>query len=86
MEMIPGAIYRMDPDCQYLYQGRLFKFICWHGDSQYGPHEDTDFPVMEAVEDDMVDRDGKPIIENGMYAYRYKLVWFSNPIPFNSLL
>ena len=87
MRLIPGAIYRMDPNCKYQYQGKLFKFICWRdGSDNCESHGDEDFPVMQAVEDDMVRENGDPIVENGMWASRYRLVQMPDGPFFNSLL
>lgn len=87
MKLIPGAIYKMDPHCRYKYQGKLFRFICWKdGDDNCESHGDEDFPVMQAVEADMVHENGDPIVENGMFASRYKLVQMPGCSSFNSLL
>lgn len=83
MELIPGAIYKMENPGN-AYDGTRFKFLRWRDDCTR-PYKEEDFPVMESLE--FFDRkNGSHEIVDGFYAYRYKLVQRPDGIQFNSLL
>ena len=82
MNLIPGAIYRMDNPGN-AYDTTRFKFLRWRDDCK-PPYKDEDFPVMQSL--DFTDKDGLPEITDGFFAYRFKLIQSPDGIHFESLL
>ena len=83
MNLIPGAIYRMDNPGNRC-DGTRFKFLRWREDC-VSPYKQEDFPVMQSL--DFIDKkDGTPEIVDGFFAYRYKLIQRPDGVQFSSLL